>query len=178
MEGRGRRGPIPCRCWGSGGWVCTVHRQHRLCETEGGRPSRECSITSQRACHPIPSLSLTTERPLSTGWVGTGWVRTRKDQAGEGAPSPVNTRSELRTGSGWSCCGWRTWLWWWRWWWPPCPARGAHGSQSGQNTAGPHTLLAGHPAPTSCWHSRGPACPPPAAALSFVSPAPPSGWHV
>lgn len=36
-------------------------------ETEGGRQSRECSVTSQRACHPIPSLSLTTERPLSTG---------------------------------------------------------------------------------------------------------------
>lgn len=52
--------------WGLGFAQCTDNVDC-VRETDGGTQSRECSITSQRACHPIPSHSLTTERPLSTG---------------------------------------------------------------------------------------------------------------
>lgn len=93
--------------WEDGGVAQCTDNLDCVRETEIGRQSCECSITSHRACHRIPSLSLSTEGPFRTGLVGSGWVGTGKDQA-EGEPSPVNTRRELRTGTGWSCCGWWT----------------------------------------------------------------------
>lgn len=40
---------------------------------------------------------------LTLGQNQSGPVRTRQDQAGQGEPSPVSTRTELKKGLGWSC---------------------------------------------------------------------------